>query len=126
MSAEKNRPQKVKKLTLRVSEKEHEKLEKLANEEGLTINDFIRVKLLKFKPSKRKAKSVCEEKKKLLYEIHKIGVNLNQIAKLVNWLVKEEIPAEESLEHLERIANALEDIDQNLNLILLEAIRGKR
>jgi flagellar biosynthesis component FlhA len=109
-----------------VSEKEHEKLEKLANEEGLTINDFIRVKLLKFKPSKRKAKSVCEEKKKLLYEIHKIGVNLNQIAKLVNWLVKEEIPAEESLEHLERIANALEDIDQNLNLILLEAIRGKR
>jgi len=124
MSAEKKATKKVRKLTLRLLEEEHERLKQLADEAGLTINDFIRVKLLKFKPPKKKPQKDCEEKRGLLYEIHKIGVNINQIAKLVNWLVKEDLPDEESLKHLERIADSLENIETALHFLLSEVERN--
>jgi len=122
-TAEKNRDNKVKKITLRLSEKEHEILKKLVEKEGLTINDFIRSKILNFQP-KRKVKENCEEKKRLLYEIHKIGVNLNQIARLTNWLLKADIPTEESLKYFEEIANSLKEIEQDLKILLLEELKS--
>lgn len=120
-TAEKNRDNKIKKITLRLSKEEHEVLKKLVEKEGLTINDFIRAKILNFQP-KRKVKENCEEKKKLLYEIHKIGVNLNQIARLTNWILKADIPTEESLKYFEKIANSLEEIENDLKILLLEEL----
>lgn len=120
-TAEKKRDNKVKKITLRLSKEEHEVLKKLVQKEGLTINDFLRTKILNFRP-KRRVKENCEEKKRLLYEIHKIGVNLNQIARLTNWLLKADIPTEESLKYFEKIANSLEGIEQDLKILLLEEL----
>jgi hypothetical protein len=123
-TAEKKQVKKVKKITIRLNKEEHEILKKLVEKEGLTINDFIRSKILSFKP-KRKVKENCDEKKRLLYEIHKIGVNLNQIAKLSNWFLKVDMPVEEVLKYLEKIADSLEEIDKDLKLLLLELLKEK-
>jgi hypothetical protein len=126
MTAEKKATtqQKVKKITLRVSEEEDKLLKEFAEKEGLSINEFIRTKLLKFKP-KRKNQKVCEELKEFLYEIRRIGINLNQLSRLGNWLLKEEnLTTEEVLIHLEKIANSLEEIEKDLNLLVLEVINN--
>jgi len=126
-TAEKNEVKKVKKITLRVSEEEDKLLKEYAKKEGLTINDFIRVKLLKFKPPKRNPSKGCEEVKRFLYEINRIGVNLNQIAKFANSLLKRGlITGEECLNYLEQIANTLEKIEKEINILMLEVLNDNK
>ncbi len=64
---------------VRLTQDEHEQLSKLADENDLTLSEYIRRSALK-----RKTKITTEFEKALYFEINRIGNNLNQIAKYVN------------------------------------------
>jgi len=74
-------------LVVRLSKLEKRLLEKRSREEGYrTLSDFCRAKLVKRREIKKI--EVSEEfviiTKKLDYDLNKIGVNFNQVAKAIN------------------------------------------
>ncbi|PXY01850.1 hypothetical protein DF185_04155 [Marinifilum breve] len=74
-------------LVVRLSKLEKRLLEKRSREEGYrTLSDFCRAKLIKRREIKKI--EVSEEfviiTKKLDYDLNKVGVNLNQVAKAIN------------------------------------------
>jgi hypothetical protein len=65
-----------KRVTVWLNDNERTTLTYKANLAGLTLSDFIRQSTTKSRINSRS--------KQLLYEVHKAGVNLNQIAKRCN------------------------------------------
>lgn len=72
----------------KLTEEEAKRVRELAKSKGITVSDFVRSKLLdlpipeRISPERLARKS--EEFRKFLYEINKIGVNINQIARYCN------------------------------------------
>ncbi len=95
-----NRP--VKK-SVRFSKDEIQKIDQFLLEHDLSFSDYARSKILNLK-----LKSKLNER--LIYEINKIGTNLNQIAKYVNSTKKLDID----------ILKNLVNIEKKLNIILSE------
>ena len=69
-------PKEIRK-TIRFSDEEYSKIEKMMNEHNLTFAEFARGAILK-----KKIKTNLT--KEMIFEVNKIGNNLNQIAKSVN------------------------------------------
>ncbi len=69
---------------VRVTVAEKEKLKKIADEDGLTLSDWIRKKLMGSKPRFRKPTPDREVLLRLLAAYGKAGSNLNQIARQLN------------------------------------------
>jgi uncharacterized protein (DUF1778 family) len=69
-------------IKIRLTAEEKEEIKRLAKEEGLTISQYIRTQALK----KKKGKIQTREMKELIYEVNKIGINLNQMARALNVL----------------------------------------
>jgi len=63
--------------TIRFSDEEYSKIEKLMSEHSLTFAEFSRAAILRKKIKTNLSKD-------MIYEINRIGNNLNQIAKKVN------------------------------------------
>jgi hypothetical protein len=92
---------------VRMTAKEKEELKKLAKEEGLTISQYIRKQALK-----KQGKRQTGLEREMLYEIHKIGVNLNQMARTLNILrAKEKIGDKVFLEIKARIEKSLNQLE---------------
>ena len=68
----------IKKITIRVTQKEAEKINKKAMESYLTQNEYIKRSALD------KDIIVIEGLRELTVEIKRIGININQIAKCLN------------------------------------------
>jgi predicted DNA-binding protein len=66
-------------ISLRLTQAEYERLKKLADQTGWSVSELIRNEI-----SGKKKITGKGDIKRLLYEINKIGHNLNQIAKHVN------------------------------------------
>ena len=86
---EKNKAQKrIYRKTVRFTEDEVKRLEQVAEAKGIPVSELIRKKVLdlpipeRISPERLAKKS--EEFRKFLYEINKIGVNINQIARYCN------------------------------------------
>jgi hypothetical protein len=76
-----------KRITVRLTEEEYEMLSKLAEERNLSVSELVRKLVFERrlpKPTPKKAMLKIPECRKLAYELNKIGVNLNQIARRVN------------------------------------------
>ena len=69
---------KEKRVTIRLTQEEYEKLKEKANTLGITTSAYIR----KILGNREKVLTKCD--KELLYELNRIGNNLNQIAKHCN------------------------------------------
>ena len=63
--------------TLRFSQKEYEKINEELQNANITFSDFARSAILK-------KKIILPIEKDLLYELNKIGNNMNQIARAIN------------------------------------------
>ena len=70
---------KNKRVTIRLTEDEYKNFTKQADELAISLSEFIRLKLNNINKIKT---SKCD--KNLVYEINRIGLNLNQIAKYTN------------------------------------------
>jgi hypothetical protein len=80
-------------MRFRCTEREGERLVRMAESQSLTFSEYARQQLLQ---ARRRGKSralileapvrpeVAAEARKLAFEIHKVGVNLNQIAKAMH------------------------------------------
>jgi len=107
-------------ITIRVSEEEREQLKKTAEAEGMTLSDYVRSRLTGVKPRRKPKTEEVEELRKLAYEIHKIGVNINQIARAMNTALKTApnerffSAVEEGIEALHRIEAELKEIGRRL------------
>lgn len=86
------------KLTIRVDEKEAEKIKENATKASMTVSEFLRRSALLTKVIRQKQ---CDELKLLIYELNKIGNNLNQIARKVNTVREIDIDALERLKNIE-------------------------
>jgi len=81
---------KYKQIKVNVTEDVHEKLVQIAQKHNITLAELFRLSVhtnIENAPSRRKEKSKIIYKQtdpNLLYEVNKIGVNLNQIARHLN------------------------------------------
>ena len=115
-----SKDKRTKRIALRVSENEFSALEEKAKKLGVSVSDYIRRSLDNVKESERETprvrkKSVAPERDvnpDLLYAIHRIGSNMNQIAKALNTanLHDDEVSAKELLLLLFSIEAQLEKV----------------
>ena len=115
-----SKDKRTKRIALRVSENEFSALEEKAKKLCVSVSDYIRRSLDNVKESERETprvrkKSVAPERDvnpDLLYAIHRIGSNMNQIAKALNTanLHDDEVSAKELLLLLFSIESQLEKV----------------
>lgn len=115
-----SKDKRTKRIALRVSENEFSALDEKAKKLGVSVSDYIRRSLDNVKESERETprvrkKSVAPERDvnpDLLYAIHRIGSNMNQIAKALNTanLHDDEVSAKELLLLLFSIEAQLEKV----------------
>lgn len=74
---------KYKQIKTNLKPEEYEKIKQIAQENNLTLSSYVR-KILNMENELDNKKDIDIEKLKLIYELNKIGNNLNQIAKRVN------------------------------------------
>jgi len=96
---------KDKRVTIRFTTDEYNKLNKNANDLNLTLSHYIRYKVL---GNREKISSKCD--KELLYHINRIGNNLNQIAKHCN--------INKSIDKL--VLKELVEIERKINEIIMK------
>lgn len=96
-------------IKLRMTPAEKAELKRLAEEKGLTMSDYIR--RVAARPPEITRQEYNKEIGKVLYEIHKIGVNINQIAKKYNENEFKE-PSEYLISQLELVYNQVSNIRQ--------------
>lgn len=89
-------------LATKVEPSEAEQIKENAKKRGITTSEFLRRTALSIELPKTK-KQECDLKQ-LIYEVNKIGINLNQIARYVNTNKELDISV---LEHLKRIEEEL-------------------
>ena len=109
--------EKLKQIKVNFYPHQHEKLKQIAKSNNTTIAQFIREKLdleLEEKDT-RKIYTPVQKKvyktsdPKLLFELNKIGNNLNQIAKVINQK-KDDVNTIDILQSLVNIENQLKDL----------------
>lgn len=101
-------------ITARISEKEYEEIHPLIIESGLTTSAFIK-KLINTKKNQITIKNDVELiaiQKQLLFQINKIGNNINQLTKLLNQKEKDNLLSKNDL------IKALYDINCISNILI--------
>ena len=94
-------------IMLRLKEDEKERAVKRAKDEGITLSSYIRKSILG-------ERIVSKTDIQTVFELKKIGTNLNQLAKHVNTL-----PVEENiLESLKSLYNYIEELKQITNKLV--------
>jgi predicted transcriptional regulator len=88
--------------SIRISEDENSKLSEMLKEHNLKFSDFARSRILGYK-----IKSKIDQS--LIFEINKIGNNLNQLAKLANQNKSIEVEVLQSLVSIEKKLESLTD-----------------
>ena len=97
---------KNKRVTIRLTDVEHKNFTKQADELAISLSEFIRLKLNNINKIKT---SKCD--KNLVYEINRIGLNLNQIAKYTNSKkVLDKLVMEELIQIEKQLNDVLKDI----------------
>ena len=91
----------TKRISIRLTPEAEEKLEELTRESGMKPSEVVRELILNGKV----AKCDCEEYRKILYHLSRIGNNINQIAKKAN--LEKELD-EKILNELKKIKELLE------------------
>lgn len=104
-------------ITIRLTAEEKERLKKSAEAEGLTLSDYVRKRLTGVRQRRRPQTEEARIKREWLYELNRIGVNLNQIARAVNKAVKE-APSEEAFQRLVEALDRLKEIEDDLGELL--------
>jgi hypothetical protein len=85
MKKEKKKEKRETEIKIRLTDREKDELRTLAKEEGLSVSEYIRKHTLK-KQAERELK--MEMERQLIYELNRIGNNLNQMARGINILKK--------------------------------------
>ena len=79
---------KVKRKEIRLTQKEYDKLLQMAATSGKSVSGYIRAKLFGVEKATINAVGFLEEYRKQIYEMHKTGNNINQLAHYANICIK--------------------------------------
>jgi uncharacterized protein YcgI (DUF1989 family) len=94
---------KNKRVTIRLTDDEHQQIKVESFNNNLTLSDYARQKILTGRVKKGKSKCTQE----LLFEINKIGNNLNQVARNCNAFKSVDIATLQTLTEIEKKLNLL-------------------
>jgi hypothetical protein len=125
MKKEKRKREKEKRETeikIRLTSKEREEIRELAREEGLNVSEYIRKRALQ-RQAEEQAK--LEMERQLIYQLNKIGVNLNQIARGINILRKKGVLDDRDKKNLEVIKGIVEKVSKELEGVLTNAFKHR-
>lgn len=98
-------------IIFRVTPSEKQRIEQEAGNKNMDVSDYIRSRLEK--PHHITAKDIDEVRRKISYEINRIGNNINQIAHHYNAYGLDEI-SEELMDYMRELKKILSDIDSKL------------
>lgn len=79
---------KVKRKEIRLTQKEYDKLLQMAAASGRSVSGYIRAKLFGGEKATINAVEFLKEYRKQIYEMHKTGNNINQLAHYANTCIK--------------------------------------
>lgn len=79
---------KVKRKEIRLTQKEYDKLLQMATASGKSVSGYIRAKLFGGEKATINAVEFLKEYRKQIYEMHKTGNNINQLAHYANICIK--------------------------------------
>ena len=79
---------KVKRKEIRLTQKEYDKLLQMAAASGKSVSGYIRAKLFGGEKATINAVEFLKEYRKQIYEMHKTGNNINQLAHYANTCIK--------------------------------------
>lgn len=96
---------KEKRITIRLTEDEYEKIKRKAEKINVSVSEYVRNFL-----SKKEVKIVDKTSlRELIYQLQRIGVNINQMVKKVN-LNHSDIELKKEIEELEEIYKKLKEL----------------
>jgi hypothetical protein len=109
-------------IKIRLTAKEREEIRELAREEGLSVSEYIRKRALQ-RQAEEQAK--LEMERQLIYQLNKIGVNLNQMARGINILRKKGVLDDRDKKNLEVIKGIVEKVSKELEGVLTNAFKHR-
>ncbi len=98
-------------LIVRMTDQEKEEVARAAKSRGITMSDFVRACVIK--PPEVSRQEFNEIKKMVNYEVRKLGVNVNQIAKKYNEYAYVE-PSIDLLDKLNQIIELMYEINTRI------------
>jgi uncharacterized membrane protein YgaE (UPF0421/DUF939 family) len=122
MKKEKKKEKRETEIKIRLTDKEKDELRTLAKEEGLSVSEYIRKHTLK-KQAERELK--MEMERQLIYELNRIGNNLNQMARGINILRKKGVLDDRDKKNLEVIKGIVEKVSKELEGVLTNAFKHR-
>lgn len=114
LSTKIKKPNRNKKVQIRFKETELQIVKDLADEQGVTLSDLVRMVLLNTKPSSKKASPERRALITALGQLGKIGGNINQIARAINEQRKAGVPIDFKLDELYNVFRNLKAISDDL------------
>jgi type II secretory pathway component PulF len=104
-------------ITVRLSKEEKEQLKKIAESKGMTVSDYVRSRLTGVRRRRKPKAEELELYRQLIYELNRVGVNLNQIARTLNRAMQS-APNKKFFSAVIDGVSALRDIQEELREIL--------
>lgn len=104
------------KITIRLTAEEKERLKKLAEVEGLSLSDLVRKKLQGVRIRRKPQTEQEKIKREWLYELHRIGVNVNQIARTANKLMRT-AKTDKNFQEALKVLQGLSQIEEELRTL---------
>lgn len=115
---------KVKRKEIRLTQKEYDKLLQMATASGKTVSEYIRTKLFGGEKATINAVGFLEVYRKQIYEMHKTGNNINQLAHYANVCIKSGKLSEAAVQEMNQRLGELTRIEMKLEDAMHKILRA--
>lgn len=115
---------KVKRKEIRLTQKEYDKLLQMAAASGKSVSEYIRAKLFGGEKATINAVEFLKEYRKQIYEMHKTGNNINQLAHYANICIKSGKLSESVVQEMNRRLGELTRIEMKLEDAMHKILRA--
>ncbi len=115
---------KVRRKEIRLTQKEYDKLLQMAAASGKSVSGYIRAKLFGGEKATINAVEFLKEYRKQIYEMHKAGNNINQLAHYANICIKSGKLSEAVVQEMNRRLGELTRIEMKLEDAMHKILRA--
>lgn len=115
---------KVKRKEIRLTQKEYDKLLQMAAASGKSVSEYIRAKLFGGEKATINAVEFLKVYKTQIYEMQKIGNNINQLAHYANVCIKSGMLSEAVVQEMDQRLGELTRIEMKLEDAMHKILRA--
>ena len=113
-----------KRIWFRMTDEEKSRLQEMASNSGRTVSGYIRTKLFGGEKATINAVEFLKEYKTQIYEMQKIGNNINQLAHYANICIKSGTLSEVVVQEMNQTIGELTKIEIKLEDIMRRIVKG--